>query len=199
MELASRTVAAAVSAEAGPDAAQNPDRARHKTSAQARAVAKEFRKDMRSRYRLLLRLVPSIRMWRYQWSAPREVRHSGPVALLAGRSDPIVCASLASRDGRIAREAARAGGKGCDERPRGRPDHRRRRFGRRGGVVAGRDQDAHSLPGAGGLDEPGGISQHGPGLGSQVLRGVVVEPEYPRPARGLSDQRRQFADQGREL
>src|SRR6266436_6175656 len=107
MELASRTVAAAVSAEAGPEAAKNPDRARNKTSAKARAAAMEFRKDIRSRYRLLLRLVPSIRMWQHQWSAPREVRHSGPVALLSRRSDPIVCASLASRDDRIAREAAR--------------------------------------------------------------------------------------------
>jgi hypothetical protein len=34
--------------------------------------------------------VPSIRIWRYQWSAPREVRHSGLAALLPRRSDPIV-------------------------------------------------------------------------------------------------------------
>src|SRR3954462_3739295 len=74
--LASRTVAAAVSAEAGPEEARNPDRARNETSAKARAAANEFLKDITSRYRLLWRLVPSIRRSRYQWSAPCEVRHS---------------------------------------------------------------------------------------------------------------------------
>src|SRR4051812_46305493 len=90
MALPSRTVAAAVSAEAGPEGPRNPDRAIKETSAKARALAKDFRKDIRSRYRWLVRLVPSIRMWRYQWSAPREVRHSDLAALLSRSSDPIV-------------------------------------------------------------------------------------------------------------
>src|SRR3954466_4059457 len=107
MALPSRTVAAAVSAEAGPEVPRNPDRARRKTSAKARALAKDFRKDIRSRYRWLVRLVPSIRMWRYQWSAPGEVRHSGLAALLSRSSDPIVrrpCGAEAESPGKRRRE-----------------------------------------------------------------------------------------------
>src|SRR3954449_13427657 len=107
MALPSRTVAAAVSAEAGPEVPRNPDRARRKTSAKARALAKDFRKDIRSRYRWLVRLVPSIRMWRDQWSAPREVRHSGLAALLSRSSDPIVrgpCGAEAESPGKRRRE-----------------------------------------------------------------------------------------------
>src|SRR3954469_15307474 len=90
MALPSRTVAAAVSAEAGPEVPRNPDRARKETSAKARTLAKDFRKDIRSRYRWLVRLVRGARTSRYQWSAPREVRHSGLVAFRGRRSDPIV-------------------------------------------------------------------------------------------------------------
>src|SRR3954451_21074625 len=107
MALPSRTVAAAVSAEAGPEVPRNPDRAIKETSAKARALAKDFRKDIRSRYRWLVRLVPSIRMWRYQWSAPREVRHSGLAALLGCCSDPIVrrpCGAEAESPGKRRRE-----------------------------------------------------------------------------------------------
>ena len=63
----------------------------------------------------------------------------------------------------------------------------------------GRYQDAHPLPRPGRLDEPVGISEHRARLGGEVLRRLVDQPEHPRPARGLSDQRRQLADQGREL
>src|SRR3954464_11234721 len=107
MALPSRTVAAAVSAEAGPEVPRNPDRAIKETSAKARALAKDFRKDIRSRYRWLVRLVPSIRMLRYQWSAPREVRHSGLAALLSRSSDPIVrrpCGAEAESPGKRRRE-----------------------------------------------------------------------------------------------
>ena len=50
---ASRTVAAAVSAEAGLEWPRKPDKARSKTSATARVAANEFLKDIRSRYRWL--------------------------------------------------------------------------------------------------------------------------------------------------
>ena len=63
----------------------------------------------------------------------------------------------------------------------------------------GRYQDAHPLPRPGRLDESVGISEHRARLGGEILRRLVDQPEHPRPARGLSDQRRQLADQGGEL
>ena len=51
----------------------------------------------------------------------------------------------------------------------------------------------------GGWMKPSEYPSTGRDWEAQVLRRLVDQPEYPRPARGLSDQRRQFADQGREL
>src|SRR5262252_7307644 len=84
-------------------------------------------------------------------------------------------------------------------RTRGRPDYRLRRIRRGGGMVAGRDQNAHPLPGAGRLAEPRQLSVHWTGLGgTAVLRyGHLAEPA-PALVR-LPGQRRQLADQGAEL
>ena len=78
-------------------------------------------------------------------------------------------------------------------------DHRRRRVRRGGGLEPGRNEDAHPLPRTRRLDEPGDLPEHRPRLGGALFRRLFPEPEYPRPARGLPDQRRQLADQGREL
>ena len=51
----------------------------------------------------------------------------------------------------------------------------------------------------GGWIEPGRIPERGPRLGGAVLGRLLAQPKYPRAARGLSDQRRQLADQGGEL
>src|SRR5262245_48249095 len=50
MELASLRVAVAVTAWLGPAATKHPSIARNKASAEARAAAMEFWKDIRSRY-----------------------------------------------------------------------------------------------------------------------------------------------------
>ena len=88
---------------------------------------------------------------------------------------------------------------GRHERSRGRADHRRRRVRRGGGLEPRRNEDAHPLPRTRRLDEPGDLSEHRPRLGGALLRRLFPEPQHPRPARGLPDQRRQLADQGRQL
>ena len=51
----------------------------------------------------------------------------------------------------------------------------------------------------GGWMNPADYPSTGPRLGGAVLGRLFAQPQHPRAARGLSDQRRQLADQGREF
>ena len=86
-----------------------------------------------------------------------------------------------------------------DARQGRRPDHRLRRLGRRGGVEPRRHQDAHPLPRAGRLGEADRLSEQRPRLGGAAVQRFRHQSQPPGAADRLSDQRRQFADQGGEF
>ena len=68
--------------------------------------------------------------------------------------------------------------------PRGRPDHRRRRVGRRGRPAARPGRLQRRLPRAGRLARPAGVPRAQARLGAEGPQGVGDEPEHPRPRGG---------------
>ena len=107
---------------------------------------------------------------------------------------------MAERRAGIRRQPTQVAARGLtDERNGGRADHRLRRVGRRGGLEPGRDEDAHPVPGTGRLDEAGRLPEQRAGLGGAAVRRLRHQSEPAGAAVGLSDQRRQLADQGGEL
>ncbi len=80
-----------------------------------------------------------------------------------------------------------------------RSDHRLRCLGRRRRLEPCRNEDAYPLPGAGRLGEADRLPVERAGLGSAVLQRFRHQSQSPRAADRLSDQRRQFADQDRQL